>query len=65
MDADEHGLRAKLWMTGDERVAIALHDDGVLAVPRFNAQHALGRELPQVDTTLDLAADDVAVDVIA
>src|SRR5579862_6019300 len=64
-DADQHGFRAKLGMTANPRRSVAADHQRVRTVLRHHIQRGLIGKVLQVHAALDLATDDVAVNLIA
>src|SRR5580704_7804310 len=64
-DLHQYGLRAEFRMAPDPGGSIPPRHDGVVAVPGLHFDFGGFRQVSQVDTTLDLALDDVAVDLVA
>ena len=60
-----HGLGTEHRMPRNPRLIRALADDGINAILRFDFQDCPRRYMMQVNATLDLRLDHVAVDVVA
>src|SRR6266852_533601 len=65
VDVHQHRLRTKFRVTGDERLAIALHDHRIPAVAGLHFESAFLGQLPQIDTAFDLTANDIGVNLVA